>query len=120
MGSLKDALKNAGFSSSKNQNERGSTRGKVMTKTEKNQFQRNFCEVCERTLPDVERYKHRNPTIDAQWICIGCADEHMIEDRFRITAQSDMAKSNRFKRFYGETVRLDQNRDRNFKGESKC
>lgn len=109
MSSLKDALKNAGFTSSKTQNERGNTRGKVMTKSEKNQFSRNFCEVCERTLPDVERYKHRNPTVDAQWICVGCADENMIEDRFRVTAQSDFAKSKRFKRFYGETISLDVN-----------
>lgn len=119
MSSLKDALKQAGFSSSKTQNERGKTRGKVMTKSEKNQFSRNFCEVCERTLPDVERYKHRNPTVDAQWICVGCADLHMIEDRFRVTAQSDFAKSNRFKRFYGETVKLDQNKDRNSKGPNR-
>lgn len=115
MGSLKDALKAAGFSGSKTQNEREKTRGKVMTKTEKNQFSRNFCEVCERTLPDVERYKHRNPTVDAQWICVGCADLHMIEDRFRATAQSDFSKSNRFKRFYGETIKLDPNKDRNSK-----
>lgn len=119
MGSLKDALKQAGFSSSKTQNERGKTRGKVMTKTEKNQFTRNFCEVCERTLPDVERYKHRNPTVDAQWICVGCADLHMIEDRFRVTAQSDFAKSNRFKRFYGETIKLDLNKEKNTSGPNR-
>lgn len=119
MSSLKDALKNAGFTSSKTQNERGTTRGKVMTKTEKNQFSRNFCEVCERTLPDVERYKHRNPTVDAQWICVGCADLHMIEDRFRVTAQSDFSKSRRFKRFYGETISLDNNTASNQRGPNR-
>ena len=109
MGSLKDALKKAGFSSTKNENDRQKTRKKEMTKAQKAQYTRTFCEVCEGTFRDVERYKHRNPTTDAQWICVGCADKLMIEDRFRVTAQSDTAKSGQFRRYYGETIKLDPN-----------
>ncbi|MGB0454797.1 MAG: hypothetical protein ACPGJV_13895 [Bacteriovoracaceae bacterium] len=115
MSSLKDALKKAGFRSTKNENERERLGPKKnISKNVQNQRARTFCEVCERTLPDVERYKHRNPMTEAQWICVGCADRLMIEDRFRVTAQSDFSKKRMFRRYYGETIKLDTNKDRKF------
>ena len=113
--SLKDALLKAGLTSTKTQNDRDSAKGRVQKKSEKHQHTRNFCEVCEAIYPDVERYKHRNPTIDAQWICVSCADKNMIDDEFRVTHQSDMAKKGMFKRFYGATKKFDQKAG-NFKG----
>lgn len=108
MGSLKDQLEKAGFRSTKRENERQKIVGgkKQVTNSVKHQRQRNFCEVCERTLPDVELYKHRNPTTDAQWICVACADELMIHDKFRKSAQSDMSIRKMFKRNYGETLEV--------------
>lgn len=107
MGSLKDELAKAGFRSTKRENERERLPSKKdVKKSVKHQMQRNFCEVCERTLPDVELYKHRNPTTDAQWICVACADELMIHDKFRKSAQSDMSVRKMFKRSYGETLEV--------------
>ena len=108
MGSLKDELAKAGFRSSKRENERKRlpSGNKEAGKSVKHQRQRNFCEVCERTLPDVELYKHRNPTTDAQWICVACADELMIHDKFRRTSQSDMSVKGMFRRSYGETLEV--------------
>ena len=99
--SLKDALTKAGFSSSKTVNERERKLKKEKTKVEKHQEHRNFCEVCEFIQPDVERFKHRNPRIDAQWICSNCADINEILDEFRVTNQSDSARSGMYRRYYG-------------------
>ncbi len=99
--SLKEALLKAGFQSSKIENERVRKVKKEKTKTEKHQEHRNFCEVCETIQPDVERFKHRNPRIDAEWICANCADKNDILDQFRLTNQSDFARSGRYRRFYG-------------------
>lgn len=101
--SIKDALKKAGFNATKGQNEREHVRGKVKKATEKHQEHRNFCEVCDLIHPDVENYKHKNPTIDAEWICAACADKEMIDDKFRTTHQSDFARSGRFRREFGAT-----------------
>ncbi|MDP7321199.1 MAG: hypothetical protein QF441_11350 [Bacteriovoracaceae bacterium] len=101
--SLKDALLKAGFKSSKIENERQRKLSKEKTKTEKHQERRNFCEVCECTQPDVERFKHKNPRIDAQWICSNCADKNEILDDFRVTAQSEFSTSGRYRRYYGHT-----------------
>ncbi len=101
--SLKDALLKAGYHSSKVENDRIKKSKKEKTKSEKHQEQRNFCEVCELIHPDVEKFKHRNPRIDAEWICLNCADKNEILDDFRVTAQSDVAKTNRYRRFYGHT-----------------
>ena len=101
--SLKDALLKAGLHSSKIENERQKKLKKEKTKIEKHQEHRNFCEVCETTQPDVERFKHRNPRIDAEWICTNCADKNQILDQFRLTNQSDSARSKRYRRFYGPT-----------------
>lgn len=106
--SLKDALEKAGYRSTKNENERQRKLKKEKTKVEKHQEHRNFCEVCETIHPDVERFKHRNPRIDAQWICVNCADKNEILDDFRVTQQSDFARSNRYRRYYGHTVDLNK------------
>lgn len=104
MSSMKDALIKAGFTPKKGENER--EKRKQWDKVKKSvihQEQRNFCEVCESIQPDVEHYKHRNPTVDAQWICVSCADKNLIDDKFRVTAQSDFSIKKLFKREFGAT-----------------
>ena len=96
--SLKDALQKAGFKTTRQENERKKIRKKDKTKKMKHQETRNYCEVCNNICPDVERYKHKNPTISAQWICARCADRHQIPDSTRITTQSDFAKQGIFHR----------------------
>ncbi|MCK5072364.1 MAG: hypothetical protein KAQ98_02995 [Bacteriovoracaceae bacterium] len=96
--SLKDALKKAGFKASRQENERPMIKRKKKTKVVKHQEERNFCEVCKNVCPDVELYKHRNPTVDAQWICARCADIHQIPDSTRKSSQSDFAKKGMFRR----------------------
>lgn len=117
--SLKDALLKAGYQSSKTQNERKKKLKKEKTKTEKHQEHRNFCEVCETTQPDVELFKHRNPRIDAEWICSNCADKNEILDDFRITGQSDFARNRRYRRYYGHTRDLDKEKKSIVKDERK-
>tara|TARA_R110000868_G_scaffold269233_3_gene528623 strand:- start:1809 stop:2180 length:372 start_codon:yes stop_codon:yes gene_type:complete len=99
--SLKDALLQAGLHGTKNANERQHVKGRPANKSEVHQRARTFCEVCERDLPDVERYQH--PSFDKDWICIACADRNMIDDKFRRSHQSEMADKSMFKRFYGAT-----------------
>lgn len=101
--SLKDQLMQAGFRSNKMENHRESAKGRERKQAEKHQTTRNFCEHCNLIHPDVERYKHRMPTTEAEWICLGCADKLMIDDKFRVTQQSDVSKKNMFKRFFGAT-----------------
>ena len=103
--SLKDALQNLGLRSSKAANERArAPRGRREWASEKHQRARTFCEVCEGDHGDVEHYRHKNPTLtQAQWICLGCADKHMIDDGDRTTHQSELSRGGRFKRFYGAT-----------------
>lgn len=104
--SLKDALLKAGLSSSKVQNDRKAKLKKDKTKVEKHQEKRDYCEVCDTTQPDVERFKHRNARVDAQWMCVNCADKNEIHDKFRVTAQSDFARQGRYQRFYGPTEKI--------------
>lgn len=99
--SLKDALLNVGLRSTKTANEREAVKGRPAKKSEVHQRARTFCEICERDLPDVERYRH--PSVTAEWICIACADRNMIDDKFRRSHQSEMADKKMFKRFYGAT-----------------
>ena len=101
--SLKDALLKAGLRSSKQANERTKIKGRQERSSEKHQKTRTFCEICATDHADVEHYKHRNPTIDAQWICLSCADKNMIDDKFRVTRQSELSLKKNFKRFYGAT-----------------
>lgn len=105
MSSLKDALEKAGFKPTKKENVRPKLKKRELTVQEKHQTQCNYCEVCQKTLPDVEQYKHPIAFIDAEWICLACADKNKIDDKFRTTAQSDFAKKGIFKREYGPTQR---------------
>lgn len=106
--SLKDAMQKVGLRSSKLENERQRKLKKEKTKAEKHQERRNFCEVCECIHPDVEQFKHKNSRIDAQWICVNCADKNEILDDFRVSAQSDFSIDGRYKRYYGHTVNLNE------------
>lgn len=102
--SLKDALLKAGLKSTKSENEReysGPTKSKK--KSELHQQERNFCEVCKLIQPDVERFVHKNPTVDAEWICSACADKEEILDQFRMTHQSEFARVKRYRREFGAT-----------------
>lgn len=101
--SLKDALLKAGFKSTKTENERKHVPTHLKKKVERHQEQRNFCEICELIHPDVERFKHRLPHIDAEWICLNCADKEQVPDQFRVTAQSDASKGHRYRRAFGAT-----------------
>ena len=87
----------------KAQNQRENIPKKKVTETVIHQEQRNFCEECQQVLPDVELYYHRNPTTQAEWICLRCADRLKIADSFRQTAQSDTCIKKLFRREYGAT-----------------
>jgi len=112
MGSLKDAMLKAGLKPTvepkpaKKQNEREKVAKKHLTETVIHQVRRNFCEHCSQVCPDVEQYKHRNPTTDAEWICVRCADQLQILDKFRLTAQSETSIKKMFRREYGETLKI--------------
>lgn len=101
--SLKDALLKAGLQQTKSPNERDHKPKKEVKKIEVHQATRNFCEVCQLIQPDVERFAHKNPTIDADWICTRCADKAEIHDQFRRTHQSDAAKRKTYRREFGPT-----------------
>jgi hypothetical protein len=106
MGSLKDALLKAGLKETakpKDQNFRENVPKKKATESVAHQEQRNFCEECQQVRPDVEQYFHRNPTTEAEWICVRCADQLKIPDQFRQTAQSDTSKRQMFRREHGAT-----------------
>lgn len=111
MGSLKDALLKAGMKETPkpaSANQREKIAKKKVTEEVIHQEQRNFCEACEQIRPDVELYKHRNPTTEAEWICVRCADQLQIADTFRKTAQSDTSIKRMFRREYGATMSPDQ------------
>lgn len=104
--SLKAAFLKAGIkpaSDAKSQNVREKVTKKNMSETVVHQGQRNYCEVCDQVRPDVELYHHRNPTTEAEWICVKCADQLQILDKFRKTAQSDTSIKKMFKREFGPT-----------------
>lgn len=101
--SLKDALEKAGIKTTSSENYRKRAPVKEKTKVEKHQETRIFCEVCDTTQQDVERYKHRMPLVDAEWICVNCADKNSIHDDCRMTEQSHASKNKTFLRFYGPT-----------------
>jgi hypothetical protein len=106
MGSLKDELMKAGLKatqSPKAANEREQINKKKVTEAIIHQEQRNFCEECQQVRPDVELYYHRNPTTEAEWICVKCADQLKILDTFRQTAQSDTSIRKMFRREHGVT-----------------
>ena len=103
MSSLKDALQKAGFVATKKENERAKRPKKEVSQAQTHQEQRNFCDHCKNLYPDVEFYSHRNRSIEAQWLCLKCADYNQILDDFRTTAQSDYSIKNVFLRRYGHT-----------------
>jgi hypothetical protein len=106
MKSLKDQLLQAGLratQSPKAPNEREQIKKKQITEAVIHQEQRNYCEECRQVFPDVELYYHRNPTTEAEWICVKCADRLKIDDRFRQTAQSDTSIKKMFRREHGTT-----------------
>lgn len=107
MGSLKDALLKSGLKATavaKSPNEREALKKKKVTQEISHQVQRNYCEECNATQPDVELYHHKNPTTDAQWICVRCADRLKIADTCRQTAQSDTSIRKLFRREHGITL----------------
>lgn len=107
MGTMKDALAKIGIKEAPKPvapNQREKIAKKKITDDIVHQEQRNFCEACEQVRPDVEFYKHRNPTTEAEWICIRCADQLQIADTFRKTAQSDTSIRKMFRREYGATL----------------
>jgi hypothetical protein len=106
MSSLKDALMKKGFkatASPKEQNKREEVSKKKMTTEVKHQEQRNYCEECQQVRPDVELYRHNNPTTEAEWICLRCADKLKIFDQCRQSAQSDTSIKGMFRREHGAT-----------------
>lgn len=106
MKSLKEQLLKAGLSATPNpkaQNEREVIAKKKVTETVLHQEQRNFCEECQQVRPDVELYYHHNPTSEAEWICVKCADRLRIDDTCRQTAQSDTSIKKMFRREHGAT-----------------
>lgn len=110
MGSLKDALLKAGLKetqSPKAANQREAIAKKKVTEAVVHQEQRNFCEECQQVRPDVELYHHRNPTTEAEWICVKCADRLKIADTCRKTAQSDTSIKRMFRREHGATLSPD-------------
>jgi hypothetical protein len=112
MGTLKDALLKAGVKPTveakpaKSQNHREKIKKKHVTEEVLHQGQRNYCEACDQVKPDVEFYSHRNPTTDAEWICLRCADQLQIPDTFRKTAQSDTSIRKMFRREFGATISI--------------
>ncbi len=107
MGIMKDALLKAGLkptASPKDQNAREQVAKKKVTEEVVHQQQRNFCEECQQVYPDVELYHHRNPTTEAEWLCVRCADRLKISDTCRKTAQSDTSIKKMFRREHGATM----------------
>jgi hypothetical protein len=107
MKSLKEQLLAAGLTATptpKDQNAREKIAKKKVTEAVIHQGQRNFCEECQTIQPDVEFYRHRNPTTEAEWICVRCADRLKIPDTCRTTAQSDTSIKKLFKREHGATL----------------
>ena len=106
MKSLKEQLLQAGLKASdshKAANEREQLKKKKVTESVIHQEQRNYCEECQQVRPDVELYYHRNPTSEAEWICVKCADQLKLADACRQTAQSDTSIKRMFRREHGVT-----------------
>ena len=106
-GSLGDAFKKVGIKSSeeaynKNTGKKKREEKEGLKKMHEHHH-RSECELCRKNAPDVERYDHTNRSIDAQWLCIPCADRLMIPDSCRQTTQSDFSMRKMFSRQYGRT-----------------
>lgn len=110
MSIMKDALLKAGLKATvdakvaaKAENHREEIKKKKLTEEIIHQGQRNFCEECQQVRPDVELYYHNNPTTEAEWICVKCADKLKLADTTRQTAQSDTSIKKMFRREHGAT-----------------
>ncbi len=98
MASLKDVFIKAGIKTARQENERK----KPLTKKQSHQAFRNFCEHCQQICPDVELYFHKNRLLgNAQWLCIKCADDFLVPDLLRQTAQSESSRKKIFRRYAG-------------------
>ena len=106
--SLKEALEKAGLKSSvQKRKEAPMTRSSAKNgKKMHDHHYRTECDACRRTAPDVERYDHRNRSVEGNWLCVVCADQYQISDDFRRTAQSDFSKRRMFVRNYGHTRKI--------------
>ncbi len=108
MGSLRDALVQAGLADKNAKKKQEEKRSKPVEnqsskKVHSHQEHRTICENCDKGYPDVEKYLHRSPVVKGQWLCLNCADEFMIPDTFRATAQSEYARRKIFVRRFGRT-----------------
>ncbi len=106
MKSLKEQLLQAGLRATPkpvDPNVRENVPKKKVTESIIHQEQRNYCEECQQVRPDVELYFHHNPTTEAEWICVKCADKLKIADTCRQTAQSDTSIKKMFRREHGAT-----------------
>lgn len=122
MKSLKEQLLAAGLKatpSPKEQNARENVPKKKLTESVSHQEQRNYCEECQAVRPDVELYHHRNPTTEAEWICVRCADKLKIPDTCRRTAQSDTSIKKLFRREHGVTLSPQEIQAQSHKGKGK-
>jgi hypothetical protein len=111
MQQLKKALMDAGLVSKemRREMERAKVKKRHLAKGKKMRADhiRIICELCEKSAPDVERYRHKNRMIEGkEWLCIKCADEHRINDSCRLTEQSTHARTGVFRRQYGRTKKL--------------
>lgn len=104
--SLKEALEKAGLKPSKRRNKRKKPKKSQQPQNERQPQHQSFCDCCKKTAPDVELYRHSNPSLQAKWLCIICADNHFIPDDTRQTNQSDFAMRGTFRRRYGKTKRF--------------
>jgi len=117
MGSLQDALVRAGLADKdkaekqqqkqqKKQQDRQQVKEiKPQVKMHSHHEHRTICEHCDRPYPDVEKYRHKNPVIRGFWLCLNCADDFMIPDELRETAQSEYNRKNIFRRRFGKTLK---------------
>lgn len=108
MRSLKTALAKAGFETEEQNKviERRPSKQPVSKEEEAHNIKAQ-CENCGKFSPDVERYEHKNKLVDGNWLCMRCADDNNIDDKFRLTAQSTYSKTGLFIRQYGKTVRVE-------------
>jgi len=105
MGSLKDALGKAGFKETKKVTVKKNKDENAKKVDHTHQQHQNFCGSCSKTTPDVEHYENRQGRAEL-WLCCQCADDKMIDDNLRITAQSEYSRQAIFRRQFGRTKRF--------------
>jgi len=111
MQQLKQALIKAGLVSKEMANEgrkppeKSKPPEKELKKFHEHQI-RTICELCGKSEPDVEYYRHNNKLIIKRWLCVNCANEHRIDDSLRETNQSTNSRSGTFHRMWGRTTKI--------------